>query len=169
MQLQQEVARHENTSTDHIDFDLFLKEIGMRGTFRTDSRSTECFFQDLKSIAAHVLRQRSAAHIHDEPIKLAILDTGCDVGLPFFEDGRRLGQLRRWKDFSEHPTEAPSDDFGHGSLMTKLIMEIAPMVDIYLVRIATNNEQLEKSEENIAKVGVWLHPSSMFTNASSGD
>jgi hypothetical protein len=36
--------------------------------------------------------------------------------------------------------------------MARLLMHVAPMVDVYVIRVAANGEELEHSQENIAMV-----------------
>jgi hypothetical protein len=158
--LHEAVVIRKHASTDHLEFDVFQAKTQMRDAFTPGTQKTRNFLHDLKSVAALVMRQRQHIELEnrkpigDKPIRLAVLDTGCDTGLSFFKDDRRLRQLKGWKDFSEATAEHALDDCGHGTLMTRLIMHVAPMVDIYLIRVATNSEHLEENEENIAKVHI---------------
>ncbi|KAH8812803.1 S8 family peptidase [Xylogone sp. PMI_703] len=114
------------------------------------SSSTEGFLSDLQVIAGHITRCRRLAKI-TEPIRVAILDTGCKIDLPFFKNSQRLNRLKGWKDFTTAGSKSEIDAFGHGTFMARLLMHVAPIVDIYLIRVAKNTDDLENNEENIAK------------------
>ncbi|KAI8630893.1 S8 family peptidase [Xylariaceae sp. FL1651] len=114
------------------------------------SGSREGFLNHLQVIAGHIQRCRRLAKA-TKPIRVAVLDTGYQKELDFFKDERRSNRLRGWKDFSMAGSQSAIDTFGHGTFMTRLLMHVAPMADIYVIRVAENTEDLENHEQNIVK------------------
>ncbi|GAW27214.1 putative S8 family [Rosellinia necatrix] len=114
------------------------------------SESEGGFFPHLQVIAGHINRCRRLANTA-KPIRVAILDTGCQKELDFFKDNRRSKRLRGWKDFTMAGSQSAIDTFGHGTFMARLLMHVAPIVDIYVIRVAENTEDLQDHEQNIVK------------------
>ncbi|KAF5720963.1 thermostable alkaline protease precursor [Fusarium mundagurra] len=122
----------------------------------------EEWLDNLKHISMHIMNLRGEKPDHDfKPIKIAVLDTGCDAELPFYKIPRRKKSIRAWKDFTTHRSEDMSeegcmeDEYGHGSLMIRLIMEAAPLAHIYVARVAKNTGDLEFSSDQIVQAIRW--------------
>lgn len=90
------------------------------------------------------------------PVRIAVLDTGCDDGSLFFYDSDNASRLREWKDWTEESNEY-QDRHGHGTHLTSLVMKLSPGAHIYVARVARNRDELSNSSENIAKVCTLLH------------
>lgn len=103
------------------------------------------------------------------PIRVAILDTGVNLDMPYYRDEEygedRIGQVECFRDFLDpnHPYERDSerdserDDFGHGSLMARLVaestpFESTPFANIMVARVARNTRDLAKCQDKIAEV-----------------
>ncbi|KAM3081808.1 hypothetical protein ACMFMG_005252 [Clarireedia jacksonii] len=151
--------RRKSTFAENQELHIFWNEIRKHPAFLTGGKdSKEGFLEDLQVIAGHITRCRRLAKVKNS-IKVAILDTGCKKDLPFFQNPQRSGRLKAWKDFAatqskdEMVPESKNeiDVFGHGTFMSQLLMHVAPIVDIYLIRVAENTDALENSEENVAK------------------
>jgi hypothetical protein len=142
----------KSTFADNEELQCFWSEIRTHPSFLSGgSSSTEGFLEDLQVIAGHITRCRRLAKIA-KPIRVAILDTGCKTDLPFFQNSQRSNRLKGWKDFAIAGSKSEMDAFGHGTFMARLLMNVAPIVDIYLIRVAENTDDLENNEKNIAKV-----------------
>jgi hypothetical protein len=85
-------------------------------------------------------------------IRIAILDTGYNPTMPFFTDKRRSARIK-WQDFTQG-SKYGVDSYGHGTLMTSLVMEAAPLADIYVTRVAENTDQLGLNADKVAKVRI---------------
>lgn len=143
--------RRALTVTESDDSEGFWSEIRTRASFLSGgSSSPGGFLDDLQVIAGHITRCRRKAKI-TKSIRVAILDTRCRCDLPFFQNSQRSTRIKGWKDFAKGSTNK-ADAFGHGTFMTRLLMHVAPIVDIYLVRVAENTDELEHNEDNIAEV-----------------
>jgi hypothetical protein len=123
----------------------------------------EEWLDNLKHISMHIVNLWEEKPDHDfKPVKIAILDTGCDAGLPFCKIPRRKKSIRAWKDFTNDASgdmpgsDSMEDEYGHGSLMTRLVMEAAPLAHVYVARVARNTDELEFSSDQIAQVRIVL-------------
>jgi hypothetical protein len=84
-------------------------------------------------------------------IKIAVIDTGFEVTVPFFHSPSRRSRLKLWKDWVKDSPD-PIDTAGHGTHIVSLIMTIAPEADIYVARVAEDRKGLEGASEIVAKV-----------------
>ncbi|USP74754.1 S8 family peptidase [Curvularia clavata] len=115
-----------------------------------DKTNTQEYLADLQKIAGHIHRCRRSAKI-TKPIRVAILDSGCKKDLAFFQDPERSKRIKGWKDFTVSHSDVETDSFGHGTFMARLLMHVAPIVDVYLIRVADNTDALQDSQDSIAK------------------
>lgn len=124
--------------------------------------SANDWIANLKEINAEVERARKRGKIKKSAVRIAILDTGVDLGLlcHCYEDTMdgddttdRSNIVVQRADFVDLSGQGQAlDTFGHGTFMTKLVMECAPSVEISVARVAKSTASLEGSEEQIAKV-----------------
>jgi hypothetical protein len=128
------------------------------------------WLDNLKHIGAHIDRlQRAQRNANILPVRVAVLDTGYDPGMPFFQDPRRACRIKGWRDFvtGSETSDRRVDVFGHGSFMTRLLMESSPLADIYVARVAENTNQLPSNTENVAKV--CMFPLTPLTSHRRGE
>jgi hypothetical protein len=148
----QKINQREPTFANNEESKSFWEEIRTQCSFLSKTPSGESnFLEDLQKIAKHIESCRRAKKI-TKRIRVAILDSGCRTTLPFFQTStQRSDRLKGWKDFVTN-SGSEVDSFGHGTFMARLLMHVAPMVDVYVIRVAANGEELEHSQENIATV-----------------
>jgi hypothetical protein len=114
----------------------------------------QAWLDDLRVINGYVRQIRD--DLKDiRPIRVAILDTGCHPTAPYFEGTDKASHVKMWKDFVTD-SETPVDSYGHGTFMTALVIEAAPLTEICVVRVAENSTQLRNSQENVAKVSCYF-------------
>lgn len=84
-------------------------------------------------------------------IKVAILDTGLDVGHPDIKAREeRIKDIRSWVNgLNGERDPKAGDSSGHGTHVTSLLLDVAPDSDIYVARIAEHDPE---SPDQIAKV-----------------
>ncbi|KAF4452355.1 hypothetical protein F53441_4807 [Fusarium austroafricanum] len=112
------------------------------------------WLNNLKHISAHIkLLQRQIPGQVWEPVKIAILDTGYDNTLAFFKQVNRKSSVGKWKDFVAG--DGIRDDYGHGSLMLRLVMESAPLARIYVARVAENTDEVSFNAQLVAEAIRW--------------
>ena len=143
--------QHKLTFADDKEIQSFWNGIRENSSFHSSSHSTPKFLEDLQLIAKHILRCRKQVKV-TTPIRVAILDTGCRRDVAFFQDFHRSKRLKGWRDFTSAGSVSETDTFGHGTFMARLFMHVAPIVDVYLIRVAENSKDLENNQENIGKV-----------------
>ncbi|KAM0354186.1 hypothetical protein ACHAPU_001221 [Fusarium lateritium] len=121
------------------------------------------WLDNLKHISMHIMNLRGMKPDHEfKAVKIAVLDTGCDADLPFCKLPRRKKCIKGWKDFTkddEHEDASEAklmrDEYGHGSLMTQLVMEAAPLAHVYVARVSRNTTELDCSSDRIAEAIRW--------------
>ena len=85
------------------------------------------------------------------PIRIAILDTGCDDNASFFHSPGNSSRLKGWKDWVDD-SDQQQDSHGHGTHLVSLIMNIAPNAHVYVARVAKNPDALSMADETVAEV-----------------
>jgi hypothetical protein len=130
--------------------------------------NTQDYLDDLQKIAGHIHRCRRLAKI-TKPIRVAILDTGCKKDLAFFQDPRRSKRIKGWKDFTASGSAVETDLFGHGTFMARLLMHVAPIVDVYLIRVAEKTDDLQNSQYSIAQVRICSYLAKLADNLVPGN
>ncbi|KAH8744318.1 hypothetical protein F5883DRAFT_590309 [Diaporthe sp. PMI_573] len=114
--------------------------------------SAEKWFEGIQAISRLVFRQRRILDVKKQtkanPIRIAILDTGCDLTLKSFQEAKCF---KGWRDFAvEPPSETAVDEYGHGTFMARLVMQVVPGCELYIARVAQTTQQLELNEERVA-------------------
>ena len=71
-------------------------------------------------------------------VRIAVLDTGVDRNHPDM-DSERIQSVRSWVNGKNGEEEDPpaSDESGHGTHITGILLDLAPDADIYVAQIAT--------------------------------
>ncbi|KAI4690378.1 hypothetical protein J4E81_007531 [Alternaria sp. BMP 2799] len=122
----------------------------------------ERWFEDIRAISSLVFRRRRMG-TKLPPLRIAILDTGCDTSLNCF---RAAQCFKGWRDFAvEPPSQTEVDEYGHGTFMVRLVMQIVPGCELYIARIAKTTHQLEGNGKLIAEVSDIYTTRTHFTFA----
>lgn len=159
----QKKPQRQSSSAGSDELQQFWRERHNLSYFcSSGTANTQEYLADLQKIAGHIHRCRRLAKI-TKPIRVAILDTGCKKDLDFFQDPGRSKWIKDWKDFTASGTAVETDLFGHGTFMARLLMHVAPIVDVYLVRVAEKTEDLQNSQHSIAKVRICGHLENLLT------
>ncbi|KAH7153364.1 hypothetical protein EDB81DRAFT_791255 [Dactylonectria macrodidyma] len=94
-------------------------------------------------------------NVNVPPVRLAVLDTGCDIEHEYF-DGPGVCQDERlnghWFDFVTGSDGIIDEDPGrHGTSVLALLLRLLPSAEIFIARIAKNTDDLAIAQERIAK------------------
>jgi hypothetical protein len=88
-------------------------------------------------------------------VKVAILDTGYDRGDSLFKEAREsLSETNGniyWKDFVGS-SEKPIDQFGHGTRVAFMLLQITKHVDLWIARVFEEEHGNEKSAGRVKRV-----------------
>ncbi len=71
-----------------------------------------------------------------DSVKVAVIDTGLDLHHPAFQG--RLAPAHEWKDFVDgdtYPQEVSGPNYGHGTGVADIIVQVAPNVTILPIRV----------------------------------
>ncbi|PLB55445.1 subtilisin-like protein [Aspergillus steynii IBT 23096] len=88
------------------------------------------------------------------PVRIAILDTGLDEKSHMFSIRPYTERLKGWRDWVDGSAQ-PQDCHGHGTHLVSLVMRCAPEADIYVARIARDQDQLGESSTHVAEAILW--------------
>ena len=107
----------------------------------------------MQSVYGHILQNRQSLFRSNayQRIKIAVLDTGYDPKQEFFASRDRRLRIKDWKDFVIQ-SDVPQDDDGHACRVLSLVMKVAPMADVFVIRVAKNSDGLRQSSQIIANV-----------------
>jgi len=159
----QKKLRQQSTFAGNDELQQFWREKRTLPSFcSSGTANTQEYLADLQTIAGHIHRCRRLAKI-TKPIRVAILDTGCKKDLAFFQDPERSKRIRGWKDFTASGSAVETDLFGHGTFMARLLMHVAPIVDVYLIRVAEKTDDLQNSQHSIAQVRICSYLANLLT------
>jgi hypothetical protein len=93
-------------------------------------------------------------------VKVAILDTGCDIDHIFFSGpgaNQRDNLVDRWIDCLEESEEPVDDDAErHGTALAALMLRLLPGAELYIVRVAKDAKGLSTAEGTIAEVYIYI-------------
>ncbi|KAM7211767.1 hypothetical protein V8F06_012869 [Rhypophila decipiens] len=105
---------------------------------RFDDRSVHRWFDDVRAINETILdpfRRRAGKRV-----KIAVLDTGIDLGNTAFKDKEIRKRIKKRVDFVEKDGDA-TDICGHGTHCVAVLNKVAPWADIYVGRVAVGFEK----------------------------
>lgn len=169
-------VRRQSTFSDDPDR-AEIQELWKRiqtPNFNSDRRVEGCaetWFEDIRAISNLVFRRRRILNtrmgVKLPPVRIAIIDTGCDLTLKSFLAAKCF---KGWSDFAvEPPSQTEVDEYGHGTFMARLVMQMVPGCELYIARVAQTRQQLEHNEEGIAKVSRLhsIHTRSALLNSIS--
>lgn len=86
-------------------------------------------------------------------MKIAILDTGADLGHPLLQPFKQAGQLGEHCDFVEKK-EQIVDETRHGTHCLYLALQTAPRSKVYMARVFQRSVSDSATANAIAEVGV---------------
>ncbi|KAK2480526.1 hypothetical protein H9L39_06165 [Fusarium oxysporum f. sp. albedinis] len=104
-----------------------------------------------------IVNQRLEALEQVDPlrIRIAVLDTGCDINNDYF-NGPGIGQDERldghWLDCVEGSDDMVDEDPDkHGTAMVTLLLRLIPHAEIFVFRVAKNKDDLGMAQNRIAR------------------
>ncbi|KAK2059738.1 subtilisin-like protein [Colletotrichum caudatum] len=95
-----------------------------------------------------------------ERVRVTIIDTGLDKTHPFvikrrWQDSRQAAnkKVALFKDFvTENPSAEAIDEDGHGTFVAGIVLQLAPLVELSIARVATTRTSLMKDPDAEGKV-----------------
>jgi len=110
---------------------------------------TQQWFLDLHDINRQIYRPQPSSR----RIRIAIIDTGCDMKSPLLKHDPRLSKrIIRRKNFVDNEAGSLTDDNGHGTCMVSLALQVAPEVEIYVARVSKGAEKEPASSRHVVEV-----------------
>ncbi|WQF78837.1 Putative peptidase S8/S53 domain, tetratricopeptide-like helical domain superfamily [Colletotrichum destructivum] len=95
-----------------------------------------------------------------ERVRVTIIDTGLDKTHPFvikrrWQDSRQAAnkKVALFQDFvTENPSAEAIDEDGHGTFIAGIVLQLAPLVELSIARVATTRASLMKDPDAEGKV-----------------
>ncbi|KAF9870213.1 ankyrin unc44 [Colletotrichum karsti] len=94
------------------------------------------------------MRQNCRANSASGRVKIALLDTGCDLEASCFRNLSvdEMGITQHWQDWAgESNVPLDEDSSKHGTSMAALLLRVAPHADIYVGRVAKSSAHLRSA------------------------
>ena len=129
--------------------------------FNTTRLSAARFLDDLKPFFRKISGLNEKISLANptmhEKIRIAVLDSGVDDSDPKIRPAIKFGRINtgKIKSFVGRPNEW-QDTHGHGTHVTRLLLETAPAAEIYVAKICTGKLINDEFMPGIAKVGLNL-------------
>ncbi|KAI8712716.1 Peptidase-S8 domain-containing protein [Fusarium sp. LHS14.1] len=123
-------------------------------TSQSDRIAAKGYLNDLaESTKRYIEPLTQGAPSERRPIKLAIIDSGIDLDNPRIRDRKhQVGDTRNWT--SDQPNEC-DDGCGHGTHVTRLVLEVAPAVEVYVAKVSQRKKFDSKVSGQIAQAIEW--------------
>jgi subtilisin family serine protease len=102
-----------------------------------------------------LLNLQSLPDHRSRKIKIAVIDSGVKKNDPRIRGARKahVGKIKGCRNFVTLDPEDWDDSFGHGTLVSLLLMQVAPEVEIFVAKVS-NGQYIEKGNLHcIARVG----------------
>ncbi|RFU73338.1 hypothetical protein TARUN_8912 [Trichoderma arundinaceum] len=144
-----EQAYTENTTTESSSARRKVKKVLTRS-----QKDAKLWLSRIQRLNEELSDSSIVAVTSSTPVRIAVLDTGCDTNALFFFDPANSRRLKEWKDWTNEPGEW-EDSHGHGTHLTSLLMKIAPEAHVYVARVTKSPDELFNSSENVAKAISW--------------
>ncbi|TID04592.1 Reticulocyte-binding protein 2-like protein a [Colletotrichum higginsianum] len=130
-----------------------------------DSESILSSIQNSEKWMKDFIRSRNTilSPQHDknmERVRVTIIDTGLDRTHPFvikrrWQDSRQAAnkKVALFQDFvTENPSTEAIDEDGHGTFIAGIVLQLAPLVELSIARVATTRASLMKDPDAEGKV-----------------
>lgn len=124
-------------------------------------RNSEKWMRDFIRSRDMILSTRQDKNM--ERVRVTIIDTGLDKTHPFvikrqLQDFRQAAnkKVALFQDFvTENPSMEAIDEDGHGTFIAGIMLQLSPLVELSIARVATTRASLLKdpdAEEKVTKV-----------------
>lgn len=129
--------------------------------FTTHSISADAFLRDLKPFFQMISSLSRSFDFtrppEQEKIRIAILDSGMDETDPKIRPAIKFGRINalKNKNFVGKPEDL-QDTHGHGTHVTRLLLEVAPAAEIYMGKICTGKMINDEFMPKIAEVSLVI-------------
>ncbi|KAF6787618.1 hypothetical protein CSOJ01_15188 [Colletotrichum sojae] len=95
-----------------------------------------------------------------DPIKIAVMDTGCDLNAPHFLRFPKDRQRIIWQDFIENvqvsvDEDGTDDRVGHGTLVVSLLLNLLPFAQVAVCKVL---KDMDMRGREVAKVRLSVGP-----------
>lgn len=112
----------------------------------------EWFSKHIKKVNRHFAQYRSGRR--GETVKIAVLDTGLDINHLLLRDYKNNGQIdqENYFDFTQPDNKMFTDDVGHGTFCTHLILKTCNTAEIYVAKVFNKVTADQETANCIAKV-----------------
>lgn len=88
-----------------------------------------------------------------EKVRIAIIDTGIDTNDTLIEACMEENKIKDCRGFLDDPNDI-TDEHGHGTHVTRLILELAPSAEVYVAKVSNSLKIASNKLGSISKVSL---------------
>lgn len=86
-------------------------------------------------------------------IKIAVIDSGAAKNDPVIYGARRSNRIKDCQNFLSSDIHDWDDDFGHGTFVCRLLLEVAPEAEIFVAKVSRGRYIDSADLHLVAEVG----------------
>ncbi|KAL7928162.1 hypothetical protein V8C35DRAFT_318778 [Trichoderma chlorosporum] len=147
-----------DNETEHATLSLYDEQ---EEQHKYNRRTAEKYFNDLNaSIIKYIefpIKQPADASLplkQRSPVKVAIIDSGINMADPFISGKEE--QIRGKRNWTDCNPDNWHDTYGHGTHVARLVLQVAPAVELYIARVSTGKQIKNKDIIQIATAIEWV-------------
>lgn len=76
-----------------------------------------------------------------EKIRIAVIDSGVSINDPIIRSARKHEKIRKCRNFSSLNPDDCDDRLGHGTMVARLLMDVAPEAELFIAKVSSDTEQ----------------------------
>ncbi|KAF8855673.1 hypothetical protein BDZ45DRAFT_727983 [Acephala macrosclerotiorum] len=90
-----------------------------------------------------------------EKIRIAVIDSGVSIDDPIIRRARKDGKIRKCRNFSCLDPNNWDDKLGHGTMVARLLMHVAPEAELFIAKVSSDKEQNIPKNKLYCIAKVW--------------
>jgi hypothetical protein len=75
-------------------------------------------------------------------VRIAVIDSGVSIVDTIIKRARKNGKIRKCRNFSSLNHDDVDDKLGHGTMVARLLMLVAPEAELFIAKVSSDGEQI---------------------------